>query len=82
MVERVARAMRERQAIEMDMVNEFGSWDTTTAGNRDAWLRLAEWAILAMREPTEAMMGFIMLRKYDRELGLQDWRSAIDEALK
>lgn len=91
MLERVARAICNKRA-EVGLQRDW----TMSLATRPLAERIAEYvnlnwkayeddariAISAMREPTDAMMEFIMLRKDDYELGLKDWRSAIDEALK
>ncbi len=81
MVERVARAMCDRQAkaIEVRHGMDLGAWNDAPEPMRESWRRSARAAIEAMRELTDRMVeawdGDPM--GYTRKL----WQAMIDEAL-
>lgn len=77
MVERVARAMRERYAKHN---GDKGLVPFEAAGSREAWMECARAAIEAMREPTEAMV--VAMDEHAGTIAPQyAYEAAIDAAL-
>jgi len=83
MVERVARAMRQRAKEPLANLNSLELVLVGSLG--DAWPYLARAAIYVLREPTGAMVkaGYRDDSEYANDEDTADqWRRMIDEALK
>ena len=82
MIERVARAMKERATQPLANIPTLEPVLVGSLG--DAWLYLAKAAIAAMREPTEAMLGAAtrLAPTWDDDVSRAKWQAMIDEALK
>ena len=85
MVEKVARKLVQKLS---EIPADDGLLDRLPDEDRDAALRISFALIVAMREPTEAMMhdGVEIYRAFDVDndpcMILQIWRAMFDEALK
>jgi len=87
MVERVARAMFAHDQLSDEA--KLDEWDAHWRGSRSLYLELAQVAIAAMREPTEAMLLAVgeSVQRFDPEtivdysVTASFWAKMIDTAL-
>ena len=80
MVERVARSMfnrRMQHSRALQILGQSGGWEVMS----EEMYGLAINAIVAMREPTEAMVSCLAGREESEDERAEGWRCAIDAAL-
>jgi len=74
--------MRERVARALAQTNHARDWDHMTEAGKSWWRTEAAAAIVAMREPTQAMADAGAIETSSEEDAIECWIAMINEALK